>query len=142
MLVDYTQFLFENKNKENFIELAIEELKRRLPEDERNDEYARSILRLLKREEVHLSDNVTVNLMLHVACKNEERVELTPTELKILELLASNKDYVVKYEDIIKEVWGYGDREVLKVNISNLRRKLGLTIHTIARTGYMVEKEA
>lgn len=141
MLVEYTQFLFDNRSRDDFIPIAIEELKKYLPADERTDEYARSILRLLKREEIHLTDNVTVNLILHVACKNDEKIELTPTELKLVELLASNVNDVVTYDVIINRMWGFGDKELVKVNISHLRRKLGLKIIAIPRIGYMVKKE-
>lgn len=141
MLVNFTQFLLDNKDKENFIDLATKELMKYLPEDERTEDYARCILRLLKREEIHLTNDVTVNLLLHVVCKNEEKVELTPTEVKIMELLASNVDDVVTFDEMILKIWGFADKDIVKVNISNLRRKLGLDIISVPTLGYTVRKE-
>ena len=55
-------------------------------------------------------------------------VQLTPTEYDILKLFIRNADRVLTHRQIIKEVWGglsYDDElHLLRVNISNLRRKL------------------
>jgi two-component system KDP operon response regulator KdpE len=55
-------------------------------------------------------------------------VQLTPTEYDILKLFIRNADRVLTHRQIIKEVWGglsYEDElHLLRVNISNLRRKL------------------
>jgi two-component system, OmpR family, KDP operon response regulator KdpE len=55
-------------------------------------------------------------------------IQLTPTEYDILKLFIRNADRVLTHRQIIKEVWGglsYEDElHLLRVNISNLRRKL------------------
>jgi two-component system KDP operon response regulator KdpE len=57
-----------------------------------------------------------------------QRVQLTPTEYDLLKVLARNCDRVLTHRQIIREVWGgtcYEDElHLLRVNISNLRRKL------------------
>lgn len=58
----------------------------------------------------------------------EQAVQLTPTEYDLLKLLIRNADRVLTHRQIIREVWGglsYEDElHLLRVNISNLRRKL------------------
>jgi DNA-binding response OmpR family regulator len=55
-------------------------------------------------------------------------VEMTATELRILELLASQPDRVFSRNQIIEHAWGY-DKPVtdrtIDVHVSNLREKLG-----------------
>jgi two-component system KDP operon response regulator KdpE len=54
-------------------------------------------------------------------------VALTPTEYDLLRLLAQNIGKVLTHRQLIKQVWGpaYGDDlHLLRVNISNLRRKI------------------
>ncbi len=55
-------------------------------------------------------------------------IQLTPTEYDILKLFIRNADRVLTHRQIIREVWGglsYEDElHLLRVNISNLRRKL------------------
>jgi two-component system KDP operon response regulator KdpE len=57
----------------------------------------------------------------------EVEVALTPTEYDILRLLAQNIGKVLTHRQLLKQVWGqaYGDDlHLLRVNISNLRRKI------------------
>lgn len=54
-------------------------------------------------------------------------VALTPTEYDILRLLVSHAGKVLTHRQILKQVWGMAfldQPHVLRVNISNLRRKL------------------
>lgn len=54
-------------------------------------------------------------------------VSLTPTEYDILRLLVAHAGKVLTHSQILKQVWGMAYLEqphVLRVNISNLRRKL------------------
>jgi len=57
-----------------------------------------------------------------------EPVQLTPTEYDLLKILVRHTDRVLTHRQIIREVWGgcsYEDEmHLLRVNISNLRRKL------------------
>ncbi len=73
-------------------------------------------------------------------------VELTPTEWRILACLFRDRDRVVTFQQLLEQVWGMGyganDRRLLKVHVSNLRRKLGDAgrspryIHAVRETGY------
>jgi DNA-binding response OmpR family regulator len=69
---------------------------------------------------------------------------LTRTEFQIMTLLADCPGQVVSYRTICETVWGKGLRgcdNTLKVNISNIRRKLGDAgrrqyIKTVVGVGY------
>lgn len=55
------------------------------------------------------------------------RLELTPTEFDILNILIQNAGKVVTQNQIIRKVWGAGYSEetaLLRVNISNIRKKI------------------
>lgn len=57
----------------------------------------------------------------------DEEVALTPTEYDILRLLAQSIGKVLTHRQLLQQVWGqpYGeDLHLLRVNISNLRRKI------------------
>ena len=56
-----------------------------------------------------------------------KEVALTPTEYELLRLLVSHAGKVLTHGMILKQIWGIGYLEqphVLRVNISNLRRKI------------------
>jgi len=56
------------------------------------------------------------------------QVKLTPTEYKLLALLASNIGRAVSHQELVEKVWGEEyliTPNVLKVHIHRLRRKLG-----------------
>jgi two-component system phosphate regulon response regulator PhoB/two-component system alkaline phosphatase synthesis response regulator PhoP len=74
-----------------------------------------------------------------------QKVELTTTEFKILELLASKKGWVFSREKILDHLWGE-DKAVIDrtvdVHIRNLREKLGSAaqyIKNIRGMGYKLE---
>jgi two-component system KDP operon response regulator KdpE len=57
----------------------------------------------------------------------EKVIDLTPTEYDILNLLIQNAGKVLTHRQIIQKIWGmaYEDESgLLRVNISNLRRKI------------------
>lgn len=61
-----------------------------------------------------------------VAVRGAE-VQLTPTEYDLLRLLALHRGKVLTHSQILKQIWGVAYVEqphVLRVNISNLRRKI------------------
>lgn len=55
-----------------------------------------------------------------------EPVTLTPTEYDILRVLARHAGRVMMHQKLMREVWGHGlqDLHTLRVNISNIRRKI------------------
>jgi two-component system KDP operon response regulator KdpE len=84
-----------------------------------------------------------------VALANQD-IALTPTEYDILRLMAQNSGKVITHHQLLQQVWGqsYGeDLHLLRVNISNLRRKIEpdptrpYYILTEAGVGYRLRSE-
>jgi len=75
---------------------------------------------------------VAGDLAVDIANRNirvrDDAVQLTPTEFELLKVLVRYPDRVLTHRQIIREVWGGAsyedDMHLLRVNISNLRRKL------------------
>lgn len=63
----------------------------------------------------------------HVVTLKGEEVHLTTTEYAILKALATHAGKVITHRQMLEMVWGTGyesDTHLLRVNISNLRRKI------------------
>jgi len=80
--------------------------------------------------------------------KNKNRVNLTPTEFKLLSFLASNPGKTYSREELLRKIWGIDSSiktRVLDVTIKNIRKKIGDTekpykyIHTDFGKGYRFE---
>ncbi|MDD5095189.1 MAG: response regulator transcription factor [Dehalococcoidia bacterium] len=72
--------------------------------------------------------NLTINMATHEVSINREEVKLTPTEYRLLHLLAKNQGQAVTNRVIMEKIWGseYKDADdYLKVYIKRLRTKLG-----------------
>jgi len=76
---------------------------------------------------------------------------LTPTELRMLELLMRNSQIVISRETIIERVWGYdfaGDDNRIDVYMRRLRRKIERDparpayLHTVRGLGYVFRVES
>jgi two-component system phosphate regulon response regulator PhoB/two-component system alkaline phosphatase synthesis response regulator PhoP len=107
---------------------------------------------VLRRDGVkEKASNITVGDMLVIDCDKYEvmvkgkKVEVTPTEFKILAFLASKSGRVQTREQILDHLWGHEkaviDRTV-DVHIRNLREKLGRAagmVKSIRGVGYKVE---
>ena len=81
-----------------------------------------------------------------VVLKNSKEVSLTSLELKILNLLFTNLNKVVKREDIIEEVWEWTGNDIndntVTVYLKRIREKLDSDIiKTIKGIGYRVDRE-
>ncbi|MDD4377843.1 MAG: response regulator transcription factor [Eubacteriales bacterium] len=78
---------------------------------------------------------------------NDEKIDLTKNEFKILQILLENKGNVVSRDDIMVRLWeteSFVDENTLTVNVARIRKKLdnvGLTdfIKTKKGMGYLVE---
>jgi len=71
--------------------------------------------------------NLKMDLSRRVVTVNENPVSLTPTEYEILRLLLQNAGKVLTHRQLLRQVWGTAyesEMHMLRVNISNLRRKL------------------
>jgi len=78
-------------------------------------------------EPVFTSDDLRVDLTRRVVTVAEREVQLTPTEYDLLRVLVTNAGKVLTHHQLLREVWGMGyeqEMHMLRVNISNLRRKL------------------
>lgn len=78
-------------------------------------------------EPVFVLDNLEVDFTRRKVITGGQEVQLTPTEYDLLRLLVTHAGKVITQNQILKQLWGvaYIDQpQVLRVNISNLRRKL------------------
>ncbi len=90
--------------------------------------------------------NLTLDHATHCALVNGTAVRLTPTEFQILELLVQSAGQVLPYDVFYRTIWSAelrGCDNNLKVNIANIRRKLGgdplhSYILTVRGTGYQL----
>jgi two-component system, OmpR family, KDP operon response regulator KdpE len=92
--------------------------------------------------------SLSIDLVNHVAKKNEEILKLTSTEFSLLSLLAKNPGRVLTHHYILKEIWGFGYQEqtqYLRVFIAQLRKKIEdnpskpSVIITVSGIGYRFE---
>jgi two-component system KDP operon response regulator KdpE len=88
------------------------------------------VLRRLQQqnpEPVFCDDDLTVDLTRRRVLVQGAEISLTPTEYDLLRLLVSHAGKVLTHSQILKQIWGLTYLEqphVLRVNISNLRRKI------------------
>jgi two-component system KDP operon response regulator KdpE len=79
------------------------------------------------RQPIFTCDNLVINFDKHEVTVDSERVDLSPTEFRLLSVLSRHKGRVLPHEFLLTEVWGaeYA-REVdyLRLYISYLRRKI------------------
>lgn len=75
-------------------------------------------------------------------------VELTESEMKLLERLADDPGRVYRHRELLETLWGdrmgaHVDSNTVYVHMSNLRRKLGRdTIRTVSAFGYALRTAA
>jgi two-component system KDP operon response regulator KdpE len=78
-------------------------------------------------EPVVCAGDLTVDLGHRVVTVAEGEVQLTPTEYDLLRVLVTHAGKVLTHRQLLREVWGVGyeqETHMLRVNISNLRRKI------------------
>jgi two-component system KDP operon response regulator KdpE len=94
----------------------------------------RAVLRRLdlrapaSRRATYRNGPLEVDLESHEARLDGQRVALTATEWRVLDLLVANAGWVVPRERILARIWGRdepGDVDTLRVFVRRLRRKLG-----------------
>ncbi len=76
---------------------------------------------------VFTTGGLVVDLARRVVTVNGREVQLTPTEYDLLKLLVTHGGKVLTHHQLLRQVWGMGYEEethLLRVNISNLRRKI------------------
>ncbi|GAA4149958.1 two-component system response regulator PhoP [Phytohabitans flavus] len=85
----------------------------------------------------------------HEVYRAGKRIQLSPTEFKLLRYLMLNANRVLSKAQILDHVWNYdfrGDDNIVESYISYLRRKVDTTqprlIHTLRGVGYVLRKPA
>lgn len=84
----------------------------------------------------------------HVVERDGNRIDLSPTEFRLLRMLMDNPDHVLSKSQILREVWLYdfgGEANVVERFISSLRRKLDAhgdpLIETVRGFGYVLRTD-
>jgi len=89
--------------------------------------------------------DVQIDLAAHTVTRNDERIELTPTEFRLLAELARHAGNVLSRGQLLELVWGYdylGDSRLVDATIQRLRAKIETepadprTIETVRGVGY------
>lgn len=88
--------------------------------------------------------DIQVDLSSKVVKYKNERLELTPQEFSLLEVLIINRNLAMSREKLLELAWGFdfdGDTRTVDVHIQKLRKKLCLEeqIKTIYKFGYRLE---
>jgi two-component system KDP operon response regulator KdpE len=79
------------------------------------------------RPRVITTDGVAIDLDAKLVTKSGNQVKLTPTEYRLLEVLATNAGRLCTHRFLLEQVWGAGygeESQYLRVYVANLRRKL------------------
>jgi two-component system KDP operon response regulator KdpE len=82
---------------------------------------------LPERQPVYQADGLMVDLSRRNVLANGQPASLTPTEYDILRVLVQHAGKVLTHQQLAHAVWGTSyeaDAHLLRVNISNLRRKI------------------
>ncbi|MFT3932443.1 MAG: response regulator transcription factor [Chitinophagaceae bacterium] len=101
---------------------------------------------LQEEDTIHMG-NVAVNLSSKLVTLNNEQVNLTSTEFRLLEYFLRNKNRVVSRIEILEDVWGIDfnmGTNVVDVYVNYLRKKIDKDpsqkfIHTVIGMGYMLK---
>jgi two-component system OmpR family response regulator len=90
---------------------------------------------------------ITMDESSHAVFFKEERVELSPTEFKLLQVLIENKNRVLSKSLLLDEVWGItfeSESTVADTYISYLRKKLHIDgfegIKTVRGVGFVIQE--
>ena len=76
---------------------------------------------------IYQNNDLLVDFMKREVRIKDQPVTLTPTEYSILQTLVNHAGKVLTHQQLIKKVWGVNyeaDSHLLRVNVSNLRRKI------------------
>jgi two-component system KDP operon response regulator KdpE len=95
-------------------------------------------------EPVFRDGGLCVDLSRRLVLVDDREIQLTPTEYDLLRVLVTYAGRVITHSQLLHKVWGegYEDMHLLRVNISNLRRKVEpdptrpTYIHTEPGVGY------
>lgn len=88
---------------------------------------SRSNINSSKQKPIITQDNLVIDFDKHEVTVDNERVDLSPTEFRLLSVLARHKGRVLPHDFLLTQVWGpeyIGEIDYLRLYISYLRRKL------------------
>lgn len=103
-----------------------------------------------KKKDIISVKDLTIDKASHTVTKNGEVINLTPTEYKLLVLMAENAGMVFSSEDLFFAVWKqkyYESNNTVMVHMWRLREKVEdnakkpTIIKTVWGVGYKIEKE-
>lgn len=99
-----------------------------------------------KRESYITFEKIKLNLKTYSVEIEDEVIDLTLKEFKILKALIENYPQVVTREKLLDNIWGYdyfGDTRIVDAHIKNIRKKIVLPyIKTVKGIGYTLKKDA
>ena len=101
------------------------------------------------RATAYVVGGLRIDLVRHLVTVDDRSVELTPSEYKLLTLLAGQPGRVFSRREIMQHLWEsdyVGDERACDIHLSNLRRKLGQEsdaperLVTVRGAGYRLEE--
>jgi len=109
---------------------------------------------ILRRSQVSLAPSdlltcgpISINDLTHSVTFNDESIELSPTEYRLLQVLIENKNRVLSKSVLLDDVWGItfeSESTVVDTYISYLRKKLHRDgfegIKTIRGVGFVIQE--
>ena len=103
------------------------------------------LLRSKKKSLIKKSD-IIFDLDKMILYKNENKIELTPLELKLINLLFNNLGKVISRNVILDKIWewtgNYVDDHTVTVYFKRIREKIGTDIiETVKGIGYRIDEE-
>jgi two-component system KDP operon response regulator KdpE len=78
-------------------------------------------------EPILKADGLEIDLAAHQVRRDGGPVHLTKTEFELLRVLAANRGRLMTHRALLVDVWGPGyesDKQVLRVHMANLRKKI------------------
>lgn len=91
----------------------------------------RCALRYRKRyggQDAYQARDLKVDFEKRMVLLNGAQIHLTPVEYRIMECLARNSGKMITYQMLLEKIWGpytSGSNKILRVNMTNIRRKIG-----------------
>ncbi len=80
-----------------------------------------------EQKSIYIFDDLEIDIMNHVARKQNTVLKLTSTEFSLLSLLAKNAGRVLTHQYILKEIWGHSfveQTQYLRVFVAQIRKKI------------------
>ncbi|MGI6665811.1 MAG: response regulator transcription factor [Christensenellaceae bacterium] len=104
-----------------------------------------AVLRRANKQEAAIQiGEVQIDFLAREASIKAKKIELTPQEFLLLEVLVQHKNMALSREQLLELAWGFdylGDTRTVDVHIQKLRKKLFLhnEIKTVYKMGYRLE---